>query len=293
MSNSSNKKRITHTKTMKKNKKSSVIVIPQYREDAISWVLHSVKNVLGYEDNRKMVLQRFIPILPNIEHVRTFEATIEYKEGNKKDYDKKYEKKIDELQNYCREVMQFDDYVVFTATNIEEFREDERDLETHYQMFIVDNKNRKLYVIDPAIKNGKTYGIYIPQVAVEIIMPFFKENGFKTQFVKLKYPAQTNNSEENADIFCQSWSLYILIEFLKDNENLENVTINIPRSQEERYDILLHFYKELFSSISTLQSDLKKEFVSEVERYNLENASKIKKVNPNALLMDMRTNEMS
>lgn len=283
--------------------RNPTIVNEEYREAAISWVLHSVKEVLGLEDNRKEVIKRFIPEIPNEDYIRTFDADIEYKignemenkKGNKKEYDIKYELKVKEIRDYCTEVMQLEKFVVFTATNIEEYQEYGKDSETHYQTFIVDNNNKVLYVIDPAKKNGKAYGIYIPQVAIEIIMPFFEENEYETKFVKLKFPAQTNNSLEEADIFCQSWSLYILIEFLKDNnkDDLINIAINIPKSQKERYDILLKFFKDLFSSIPTLQSDLKRIFERELQEEKPDKYKRFINIDPYALLMDMKTSEMS
>jgi len=289
----------TKSKTFKSRK--SIIVNEEYRDAAISWVLHSVKEVLGLEDNRKEVIKTFISDIPNEDFIRTFDADIEYeigegkKKGNKKEYDEKYQVKKREITDYCTRIMELDNYVVFTATNIEEYQEYGKDSETHYQTFIVDNNKKVLYVIDPAKKNGKAYGIYIPQVAIEIIMPFFRENRYETKFVKLKFPAQTNNSIEEADIFCQSWSLYILIEFLKDNDedNLTDITINIPKSQRERYDILLKFYKDLFSTIPHLQSDLKLYYKNELQQEKPQKYKQFVKVDPYALLMDMKTSEMS
>uniref|UniRef100_A0A6C0HU20 Ubiquitin-like protease family profile domain-containing protein n=1 Tax=viral metagenome TaxID=1070528 RepID=A0A6C0HU20_9ZZZZ len=301
-------KKITiKNKTMKSRK--PMIVDEEYRDAAVSWVLHSIKDVLGLEDNRKEVIKRFIPNIPNEDHIRTFDAYVEYetgeedkkrkkeKKGNKEQYDTNYELKLKEIRDYCTEVMQLENYVVFTATNIEEFQEYGKDSETHYQTFIVDNIKKVLYVIDPAKKNGKEYGIYIPQVAIEIIMPFFRENekNYKTKFVKLKFPAQTNDSVEEADIFCQSWSLYILIEFLKDNnkDNLRDITINIPESQKERYNILLKFFKDVFSSIPSLQSDLKRIFEREIQEGKPDKYKKFINIDPYSLLMDMKTSEMS
>jgi len=293
-------KRITiKNKTMKSRK--PMIVDEEYREAAVSWVLHSVKDVLGMEDNRKEVIKRFIPDIPNEDHIRTFDAEVKYKKGkgktkgDKQQYDTNYESKLKKIRDYCTEVMQLENYLVFTATNIEEYQEYGKDSETHYQTFIVDNIKKVLYVIDPAKKNVRDYGIYIPQVAIEIIMPFFEEKKYKTKFVKLKFPAQTNDSAEEADIFCQSWSLYILIEFLKDNDkdNLTNITINIPKGQKERYDILLKFLKDVFSSIPSLQPDLKRIFVSVLQKHEPEKYERFINVDPYALLMDMKTSEMS
>lgn len=299
-------KKITiKNKTMKSRK--PIIVNEEYREAAVSWVLHSVKDALGIEDNRKEVIKRFIHDIPNEDHIRTFDADIEYetgeekkkgikeKKGNKEEYNTNYELKLKEIRDYCTEVMQLENYVVFTATNIEEYQEYGKDSETHYQTFIADNNKNVLYVIDPAKKNGKAYGIYIPQVAIDIIMPFFEENKYKTKFVKLKFPAQTNDSVEEADIFCQSWSLYILIEFLKDNnkDNLRDIAINIPESQKERYDILLKFFKDVFSSIPDLQSDLKRIFERELQEEKPDKYKRFINIDPYALLMDMKTSEMS
>ena len=271
----------------------SVIISKQHRKIAISWVLHSIKNVIGYEQIRKIIIEYFFPDITNPEKIKTFDASVEYIEGNEKDYNKNYKKKTKELLDYCKETTRLQNYVVFTATNIEEFREEDRDLETHYQMFIVDNENRKLYVIDPAIKDGEP-GIYVPQIAIDIIMPFFEENGYNTQIVELTSPAQIDDTEESADIFCQSWTLYILIKFLENKvgNHINNTVINIPKNQKDKYKILLKFYKDIFSNIQELQSDLRVEYIDELKKNKVSIIKTLQKVDPFVLLMDMTPIEM-
>jgi hypothetical protein len=191
-------KRITiKNKTMKSRRQ--MIVDEEYREAAVSWVLHSVKDVLGMEDNRKEVIKRFIPDIPNEDHIRTFDAEVKYKKGkgktkgDKQQYDTNYESKLKEIRDYCTEIMQLEKYVVFTATNIEEYQEYGKDSETHYQTFIVDNIKKVLYVIDPAKKNVRDYGIYIPQDEI-LVRPKFQwfaimsgEEMLNTKMIIAKY----------------------------------------------------------------------------------------------------------
>ena len=59
-------------------------------------------------------------------------------------------------------------------------------------------------------------------------------------------PAQTLTE----DVFCQSWTLYILLEVLAagiSNSTLEmdEILINIPKKQIDKYEILLNFYKQI------------------------------------------------
>jgi len=68
---------------------------------------------------------------------------------------------------------------------------------------------------------------------------------------------------------------------------------NIPKGQKERYDILLKFFKDVFSSIPSLQPDLKRIFVSVLQKHEPEEYERFINVDPYALLMDMKTSEMS
>ena len=274
-------------KTLKKR-------LPIYnRADAISWVLHALKKVLGYDEIRKSIIEHYYPSVTNPEYIKTFDAQIEeYSDIN--DYEDKYYDKLNDILHYCEDIMELDDYVVFTATNIEEFRNIGRDIETHYQTFIVDNKNHQLFTIDPALKSNGKPGIYTPQIAMEEIMPFFEDNGYKTQFIRLINPAQTDDSDETGDIFCQSWSLYILIRVLEKSKNnkFTRVVVDIPKSQLDRYSVLLNFYKDIITNIPDVNKILNEEYVSELNEYKKTGYTKLNKLNASDLLLTMTPEEM-
>ena len=275
---------------MEKIKKKKNVI---NRDAPISWALHALKNVLGYEDIRKKIIKKYYPDIDNAKYIRTFDATVSYNPTN---YKEKYAEKINDILNYCKSIMNLTGYVVFTATNIEEYRDEtqEKDNETHYQMFIVDNENHKLYAIDPALKPGNKKGIYVPQIALDIINPFFKKNGYKTQFVQLTNPAQTDNSEEHADVFCQSWTLYILFELLKKKHghDFKDIDVNIPKDQLERYKILLQFYKNLLKTVPSIKKILNEEYVSELNEYKPHGYSALKELKASRIIMSITPEEL-
>ena len=149
--------------------------------------------------------------------------------------------------------MHYQPYVVFTASNQ---AEDTAEPETHYQTFYLDNVTKHLYMIDPSRKNNAD-GIYTPFIARDTIQPFYEQHGYVCKFIEMTNPAQSTSR----DVFCQSWSLYILVNFLQDGLH----TVHIPRNQLERYSVLLNFYQVIIDDIPTLQKELRKEYVSELQ----------------------------
>jgi hypothetical protein len=262
------------------------------RADAISWVLHAMKNVLGYNDVRKLVLEHYYPSIQNPEYINTFDAFIKKYKKEQSDYDIKYNDKIIILHKYFEDIMKLDEYVVFTATNIEEFRAKGkgRDNETHYQTFIVDNKHLQLYAIDPALKSNGELGIYTPQIAIDEVMPFFENKGYTSQFIRLKNPSQTIEH----DVFCQSWSLYILLQVLQKSKNndFNEISVEIPKSQLDRYTVLLNFYKDIVTNIPDVNKILNEEYVSVLNEYKKTGYTKLNKLNASDLLLTMTPEEM-
>ena len=76
------------------------------------------------------------------------------------------------------------------------------------------------------------------------------------------------------DVFCQSWTLYILLEVLKkgvsnsssnsnSNSSLEmdEILINIPKKQIDKYEILLKFYKQILV-VESISDKLNKTYKS-------------------------------
>jgi hypothetical protein len=224
-----------------------------YREEAISWLLHSIKILLGDESIRRYIILKYNPQVTNQSKkcIRTFNAFVE--KG------KTREDKATKIIAFCDEMSQRKNTIVFTATNIQK---DKFDNETHYQSYILDNDAKKLLIIDPAYdktKEGKA-GIYMAEVSSEVIIPFFQAKGYKTQFMDLSTPAQVCDG----DVFCQSWSLYILLQKIKNNEYNKNISFRIPQDQIEKYNMLLEFYKQIFTDMPELCDNLKTEYEAEI-----------------------------
>jgi len=254
------------------------------RQKAISWLLHSLKIVLGDESIRRYITLFYYPEIKNKskKSIRNYNALIQ-KGKTRKD-------KMDKITKFCGKILQNKDITVFTATNIQR---DLSDHETHFQSFILDNNNKKLYVIDPAYDKTKenNAGIYMAEVAYEVIIPFFKDEHYIIEFINLSTPAQISEG----DVFCQSWSLYILLQKLKRNEYMEDASFEIPEKQLDKYDMLLEFYKQIFTDMPELGENLLTEYEAEIEQaQELKSTEKENylQFDPVELLLDMTKYEM-
>ena len=150
----------------------------KYRQKSISWLLHSLKIILGDESIRRYIILFYNPSITNSgkKYIKTFDAFVQ--QGKTREH------KVSKITKYCSDIFQKKDVVVFTATNIQL---DKFDNETHYQSYIVDNNFQKLIVIDPAYNNTKenNVGVYMAEVSNEVIIPFFQSKGYTANFVDL------------------------------------------------------------------------------------------------------------
>ncbi len=275
------------SKRVKKNDKSTIV----------SWVLHALKIVLGDESIREEIIMHYNPDLHkgnltrlkrindgsnHKHHVITFNAFIEP--------GKTREDKIDKIQDYLEKIVEMPGTVAFTATNVQQ---DENDFETHFQSFIVDNDAKRVTMIDPAYDKKKRSGkgIYHAEIAREIVKPFFKflnmdleeEDEYKVRFLKLTNPAQIAHD----DVFCQSWSLFMLNSLLENDAYKTTQKFKIPESQTDKYNMILKFYKRIFTDIPNLRGYLKAEYEGEVSEDNLLEAD------PYKVLMSMTKADMA
>lgn len=278
-------------------------------QDVISWVLHALKIVIGDESIREEILMHYHPGLHrgNItklrkidsknhkNHAFTFDAFVDFSQ------DDAIEKKNNEMRKYLSEIINMNGTIVFTATNVQR---DEDDFETHFQTFIVDNDDKIVYAIDPAydktvVKTKKSknilasgQGIYYAEVAHETVKPFFESHQYAFKLIPLSSPAQIAYD----DVFCQSWSLYILNSVLeKDKDGIpiyKNIEeFQIPESQIEKYSVILEFYKKIFKGIPSLKKYLKTEYDGEINDAMVED-SPFLKVNPSKILLSMTKEDM-
>lgn len=259
----------------------------EYREEAISWLLHSLKILLGDESIRRYIILKYNPHLKNKSKkcIRTFNAFIP-KRKTRSD-------KANQILKFCDKMLNKKGIVVFTATNIQR---DVLDNETHFQSYILNNRAKQIIIVDPAYDRTKENGegIYMAEVSKEVIIPFFQSKKYAIQFVDLSRPAQIYED----DVFCQSWSLYILLHKLKNNEFVQDISFEIPENQLDKYDMLLSFYKQIFEDMPELNDNLKIEYSEEITQSKGPNAptknekEAMIKINPVALLLDMSKYEM-
>ena len=255
------------------------------REVNISWAIHAMKEIIGLEELRANVIQKYCPDITNKKYIKTFDSFQQYQV-------KPYNNKENEILDYCKKIIKLNNQVVFTATNIQENDEDN---ETHYQTYILDNINKILYVINPSQDENSEdgYGIYKPEVTYKTIQPFFEKNKYVVEFIQLSNPAQINEN----DVYCQTWSLYILLQLLMNNPKKIKKIVKLPKNETKKYEIILNFYKELLTD-TNISSALDEMFLQKIEEDKLFlknsgiNFNKIKKVNPTALILSMTTKEL-
>lgn len=210
------------------------------RTIAISWLLYSIRVVMGMEEVRKKIIIAGYPKIKNKRLIRTFDAFQQYETPPFTD-------KKEEIIAYCKQISVCKKPVVFTASNIQTDVEDE---ETHYQTFIVNNQQKIVYVINPSWdKNAPNqYGIYEPEIAYRVIQPFFENLRYDVKYIELSNPAQ----ETTEDVFCQTWSLMILLDILNRGPRV----VVVPKLQSEKYKLLLSFYQNVFQEIPMAAAEL-------------------------------------
>ncbi len=182
-----------------------------------SWVLEALKYLLNDGVQRNYILSNSIE-MKNIVNGETFG----YRETN------------EELKKYLKYILTIKNkYVIFTACNIP----DVKFLETHYISYIIDNLDKKVYVADPAYTPNDLERVYYGGETEELIIDFFKKNKYEILPIKVSTTCQRDAN----DVFCQTWSLILVINAIKSPEKV----INIPKSKLERYGILLKFWKNV------------------------------------------------
>lgn len=256
------------------------------KELSISWLLHSIKILLGDESIRRYII---VEKFPHLKHklkkdIRTFNPFVKKR--------KTRQDKFKEIETYLEYIINLkNDNVVFTATNVQQNNEDN---ETHFQTFIVDNDNKKAYAIDPAYdKDEENFiGIYYAEITHEVIKPFLESKGYDFKFIPLSRPAQSTTN----DVFCQTWSLIILLDLLKTkNYQDPNMEYKIPTTELKCYEMILDFYKDIFlDSMPELLENLQEEYHGSInENYDTEEEKeKLLKIDVAGLLYQMKKNDI-
>jgi hypothetical protein len=256
------------------------------KQTAISWLLHSIKILLGDESIRRYIILKYNPELKNNNHIKTFDAFV--KPGKTREHKNK------EIKKYLETISKLKkDIVVFTATNVQQ---NEEDNETHFQSFIVDNNTKKVYGIDPAYdkKEEDFIGIYYAEILHDVIKPFFEAKDYEFNLVRLSRPAQTTTE----DVFCQSWSLMILLKLIENKDYENDVEFEIPSKKLDKYNMLLEFYKQIFTDMPELLGNLKAEYEGSINDCNNDvcpsedEKPELLEFDASTLLMSMKKDDM-
>jgi len=208
----------TRTRARSKSKNS-----PEDKASTISYVLYSLRALMNEDDIRARVLTSFLKQVPDIAIGKSFS----------------YNYELESLNAYLEEILESPTRVLFTAANLTQ----KVGGQTHYQTFVVDNTHKTLLMIDPSRNYATGKSVWDPKIAKKVVEPFFKEKGFTTEWLNTSAACQV----KQADVFCQSWSLYLQIQAIL----MRGEPIDIPVGQDEKYEILLDFYKKILEDPHT------------------------------------------
>jgi hypothetical protein len=189
--------------------------LKEKRENIASWLTYSLRELMTYENVRNSILRKY---LVDIEPYH-LGSTFSYLEKKDQPMVEKY---LDSLP--LKKIS------LFTASNFvpekkdkteeqneqqEESKWEQENPETHYQSFIYDPFEKKLYVIDPALSFGSEYQ---REITNEVIIPFFLSKKGLTDNDIILVPNYCQLSVR--DVFCQTWTLILLIQTINKRKNI-------------------------------------------------------------------------
>lgn len=246
---------------------------------AISWILYSIREAIGLSDVRNEIIRN--EVIRNEVIRKKLNGFIYYGDtftsGNTfshiyqliYDFEKSEKTKL-----------------IFTANgevskNLK--KRTRADLvESHYVSFILDKTETLAVIIDPSRNNGKP-GIYNPYIGI-YLEPFFKSRGYKVKWLEMTSPCQIDYH----DVFCQSWTLYLILKYLTSDSIQE--PIYIPSDQRKKYGKLLRFFKSLLI-VESFRNELIFSYKDNIR--NHDDFKLLKKFKPCGTLLDMETEDMN
>ncbi len=224
-----------------------------YNEIKNSWILFAIRDILEKTDVRNMILEREF----NSKDIYFGDSFVgEY------DYDI-----LNKYIDYC--INKVDkNLVLFTISNSISQCKNFEDCETHFQTVVIDKINKVIIFIDPSRKQ-KGAGIYSTK-ASNMVIKYMKNAypSYKIKWNPVKIPCQTNYK----DVFCQSWSLYLQILFVEQilSSDFNYISLKapvLPSKLADRYNVLLQFYKNIFSKNKLLCKYLNEAYKSDIDNF--------------------------
>jgi hypothetical protein len=241
-----------------------------YRDIAISWILYSIREIIGLTKVRNEILSKKLSNYDDIYYGKTFTMGDMYQDI----YDL-----IDDFGTSNKR------YLIFTSNGEVRHSRNKKTkvVESHYVSFILDKKNMDIIIIDPSRNNGNM-GIYNPYIAI-CLLPYFKISGYKITWLEMTSPCQTNYH----DVFCQSWTLFLIYKYMKSS-SCAHKTIDIPKKQSNKYKILLKYFKNLLN-FQIFRKELQIQYLENIKYH--EDFKFLKEYDPCELLSDMNPIDMN
>lgn len=150
-------------------------------------------------------------------------------------------KELAYIEKYLETMTDPNTVYAFTSSNLP----DKKTSETHFQSFVVDNIHKRLYIADPSRKPGGKEGIYASYISDGLVSPYFVNKKYEPKYVLAKDTLQ----KASYDVYCQTWSLILQIEKLKNIiKGQPDKLIDIPSKKEDKYLYLVDFYKTLYNN---------------------------------------------
>jgi hypothetical protein len=111
---------------------------------------------------------------------------------------------------------------------LEQEEPEQEEPETHFQSYIYDPLDKKLYVLDPAKSFGEESQ---RQITNQVIVPYFLSKRNLTQQDIILVPNYCQVS--NRDVFCQTWSLILLIQTINKKEGNTFIS-DLPKTPKKK-----------------------------------------------------------
>ena len=227
------------------------------------WILYSMRFVLSYPEPRNLVLSSSDWF--GFFQTKGYDILTTETYGNGISDGELHSNLIDFLNAGPNKI------ILFTLSNDPTATSDPDNAETHFQSFVIINHIHTIFAFDPSGVGGSP-GIYNPG-AIQQMNAIIKTAGLPYNIVypNINVPCQRFKS----DVFCQTWSLYLQYEFMRQVSHhllslsslqdfeTEKIKIVIPETQIEKYRLLNSFIQSVIQ-LPDIQTALEDQFNKDV-----------------------------
>lgn len=230
-------------------------------EDAniFSWVMVAVRATIGYDEVRKRILTS----QPCSSEIRCVEVIVDVPIEN-------YIRIVEEMIAKCPS-----NEVLFTLVEPAVL-----DSPSHYVALVINKNEHTAKVFDPAFGCDLDIAQYDTTALQDHLYPELERRGYAFSYITPKYACQNNTkcSEDEVDVYCQTWSLIFLRNYIC-HEQAPSI-----KSRAKRYQLLLDFFHEVFADADN-RALLESEYRDIIKNPANNTSKKWLKIDPYAYLM--------